>query len=193
MNPIETSAERRSAAVRAAMCDEIADALQALWQRSRPSDEAMHRVRKDLKRARAALRLLREVVGEAAYAARTSSCAMPRVRSRACATPPWRSKSCAGCSKARRSRRGVRGCSSCGACSTRSARARARRCAQPQARRHRALTAGRRRGARNTAPSAGGHAGAARGPRARHRKGRKALKQGARRGHGVAARISASR
>jgi CHAD domain-containing protein len=57
-----------SAAVRAAMCDEIADALQALWQRSRPSDEAMHRVRKDLKRARAALRLLREAVGEAAYA-----------------------------------------------------------------------------------------------------------------------------
>src|SRR5580765_95868 len=57
-----------SAAVRAAMCDEIADALQALWQRSRPSDEAMHQVRKDLKRARAALRLLREAVGEAAYA-----------------------------------------------------------------------------------------------------------------------------
>lgn len=63
-----TSAERRSTAVRAAMCDEIADALQALWQRSRPSDEAMHQVRKDLKRARAALRLLREAVGEAAYA-----------------------------------------------------------------------------------------------------------------------------
>ncbi len=61
MKPIST-------AVRAAMCDEIAGALQALWQRSRPSDDTMHEVRKDLKRARGALRLLREVVGEAAYA-----------------------------------------------------------------------------------------------------------------------------
>src|SRR4030095_8821380 len=63
-----TSAGRRSAAVRAALCDELADALQALWERRSPSDEAMHKVRKDLKRARSALRLLREAVGEAAYA-----------------------------------------------------------------------------------------------------------------------------
>jgi len=62
MSPIE------AAAVRGALCDEIAGALQALWERRRPSDEAMHRVRKDLKRARAALRLLRDAVGDAAYA-----------------------------------------------------------------------------------------------------------------------------
>jgi CHAD domain-containing protein len=54
--------------VRGALCDEIADALQALWEQRRPNDGAMHQVRKDLKRARAALRLLREAVGEAAYA-----------------------------------------------------------------------------------------------------------------------------
>ena len=63
MKPIE----RLSAEVRGALCNEIADALQALWQRRRPSDQALHQVRKDLKRARAALRLLREAVGEAAY------------------------------------------------------------------------------------------------------------------------------
>jgi CHAD domain-containing protein len=54
-------------AVRGALCDEIAAALQALWERRRPNDEAMHQVRKDLKRARAALRLLRDAVGDAAY------------------------------------------------------------------------------------------------------------------------------
>ena len=64
MKPIEP----RSAAVRGAACDEIADALNALWEQRQPNDEAMHQVRKDLKRARAALRLLREAVGEAAYA-----------------------------------------------------------------------------------------------------------------------------
>ena len=63
-----TSGKPRSAAVRAALCDEIADALAALWEQRRPNDEAMHQVRKDLKRARAALRLLRDAVGEAAYA-----------------------------------------------------------------------------------------------------------------------------
>lgn len=63
-----TSAKPRSAAVRGALCDEIADALQALWEQRQPNDQAMHQVRKDLKRARAALRLLREAVGEAAYA-----------------------------------------------------------------------------------------------------------------------------
>lgn len=63
-----TIARPRSAAVRAALCDEIADALQALWARPRPDDDGVHQVRKDLKRARAALRLLREAVGEAAYA-----------------------------------------------------------------------------------------------------------------------------
>ena len=68
MKPIETSSRPRSAAVRAALCDEIADALAALWEQRRPNDEAMHQVRKDLKRARAALRLLRDALGEAAYA-----------------------------------------------------------------------------------------------------------------------------
>ena len=68
MKPIETSSRPRSAVVRAALCDEIADALAALWEQRRPNDEAMHQVRKDLKRARAALRLLRDAVGEAAYA-----------------------------------------------------------------------------------------------------------------------------
>jgi len=56
-----------SGAVRGALCDEIADALQALWERRPPNDAAMHQVRKDLKRARAALRLLRDTVGDAAY------------------------------------------------------------------------------------------------------------------------------
>ena len=50
------------------LCDEIAAALEALWERRRPNDESMHEVRKDLKRARAALRLLRDAVGDAAYA-----------------------------------------------------------------------------------------------------------------------------
>jgi CHAD domain-containing protein len=54
--------------VRGALCDEIAAALQVLWERRRPNDEAMHQVRKDLKRARSALRLLRDAVGDAAYA-----------------------------------------------------------------------------------------------------------------------------
>jgi len=58
MKPIEP----RSAAVRGAACDEIADALNALWERRQPNDEAMHQVRKDLKRARAARRLLRELL-----------------------------------------------------------------------------------------------------------------------------------
>jgi CHAD domain-containing protein len=57
----------RSAAVRDSLCEEIADALQALWEQRRPNDAAVHQVRKDLKRARAALRLLRDAVGEAAY------------------------------------------------------------------------------------------------------------------------------
>jgi CHAD domain-containing protein len=65
---VNTNAKPRSATARGALCDEIADALQALWERRRPGDETMHQVRKDLKRARAALRLLREAVGEAAYA-----------------------------------------------------------------------------------------------------------------------------
>jgi len=56
-----------SGAVRGALCDEIAGALQALWERRPPNDAAMHQVRKDLKRARAALRLLRDTVGDAAY------------------------------------------------------------------------------------------------------------------------------
>ena len=62
MNRIE------AAAVRAALCDEIAGALQLLWERRAKSDGAMHQMRKDLKRARAALRLLREAVGDEAYA-----------------------------------------------------------------------------------------------------------------------------
>jgi len=63
-----SSARRRSLGFRATLCDQIADALQALWERSAPSDDAVHQVRKDLKRARAALRLLREALGEEAYA-----------------------------------------------------------------------------------------------------------------------------
>lgn len=63
-----TERASRSAAAQAALCNEIADALGTLWAQPRPSDEAVHQVRKDLKRARAALRLLREAVGEAAYA-----------------------------------------------------------------------------------------------------------------------------
>jgi len=62
MNRIE------GAAVRGALCDEIAAALQLLWERRPPNDAAMHQVRKDLKRARAALRLLRDAVGDEAYA-----------------------------------------------------------------------------------------------------------------------------
>src|SRR5262245_1129201 len=62
-----TVARRPSTVVRAALCDEIADALAALWGQRRPNDNAVHQVRKDLKRARAALRLLREAVGESAY------------------------------------------------------------------------------------------------------------------------------
>ena len=61
------SAKPLSAAVCAAACGEIADALQTLWAQRRPGDEAVHQVRKDLKKARAALRLLRDAVGEAAY------------------------------------------------------------------------------------------------------------------------------
>jgi len=64
MRPIELP---RSAVVRGALCDEIAAALEALWERRRPNDDSMHEVRKDLKRARAALRLLRDAVGDAAY------------------------------------------------------------------------------------------------------------------------------
>ena len=63
----KSSAKPLSAAVRAAACGEIADALQVLWTQGRPRDEAVHQVRKDLKKARAALRLLRDAVGEAAY------------------------------------------------------------------------------------------------------------------------------
>ncbi len=62
-----TAAKPLSAAVRAAACGEIADALQLLWTQGRPGDDAVHQVRKDLKKARAALRLLRDAVGEAAY------------------------------------------------------------------------------------------------------------------------------
>ena len=64
MSPIEAP---KSAVVRGALCDEIAAALEALWERRRPNDASMHEVRKDLKRARAALRLLRDAVGDAAY------------------------------------------------------------------------------------------------------------------------------
>ena len=54
--------------MRGTLCDEIAAALEALWEGRRPNDASMHEVRKDLKRARAALRLLRDAVGDAAYA-----------------------------------------------------------------------------------------------------------------------------
>jgi CHAD domain-containing protein len=64
MSPIELP---KSAVVRGALCDDIAAALEALWERRRPNDDSMHEVRKDLKRARAALRLLRDAVGDAAY------------------------------------------------------------------------------------------------------------------------------
>jgi len=49
MSPTELP---KSAVVRAALCDEIAAALEALWGRRRPNDDSMHEVRKDLKRAR---------------------------------------------------------------------------------------------------------------------------------------------
>lgn len=45
---------------------QIADAAAALEGRS-PSDEAVHEARKELKRARATLRLLREAIGDRAY------------------------------------------------------------------------------------------------------------------------------
>jgi CHAD domain-containing protein len=45
---------------------QIADAVEALESRS-PSDEAVHDARKELKRARATLRLLRDAIGEKAY------------------------------------------------------------------------------------------------------------------------------
>jgi len=64
MSPIELP---KSALARGALCDEIAAALEALWERRRPNDESMHEVRRDLKRARGALRLLRDAVGDAAY------------------------------------------------------------------------------------------------------------------------------
>ena len=67
MKPIDTSAQTPSAAVQAVLLDEIAGALQALWERRRPGDDAIHRARKELKRARTALRLLREAVGDEAY------------------------------------------------------------------------------------------------------------------------------
>jgi CHAD domain-containing protein len=54
--------------VKHALCDRIAGALQILWEEDTPSDEAVHEVRKQLKRARAALRLLRASLGEATYA-----------------------------------------------------------------------------------------------------------------------------
>src|SRR5688572_18470539 len=64
----DTRPSSRASEVRAALCDEIATALQTVWEHRRPGDETIHEVRKDLKRARAALRLLREAVGDAAYA-----------------------------------------------------------------------------------------------------------------------------
>jgi CHAD domain-containing protein len=54
--------------VKHALCDRIAGALQILWEEDTFSDEAVHEVRKQLKRARAALRLLRASLGEVTYA-----------------------------------------------------------------------------------------------------------------------------
>jgi len=59
-----TKPSSRASEVRAALCNEIAAALQAVWEHRRPGDATVHEVRKDLKRARAALRLLREAVGD---------------------------------------------------------------------------------------------------------------------------------
>ena len=68
MKSAGTKPSSRASEVRAALCDEIAAALQAVWEHRRPGDATVHEVRKDLKRARAALRLLREAVGDATYA-----------------------------------------------------------------------------------------------------------------------------
>lgn len=53
---------------RAALRQRIASARHALDAPGKISDERVHTVRKDLKRARAALRLLRDAIGDAAYA-----------------------------------------------------------------------------------------------------------------------------
>jgi len=62
-----TKPSSRANEVRSALCNEIAAALQVVWEHRRPGDGTVHEVRKDLKRARAALRLLREAVGDDTY------------------------------------------------------------------------------------------------------------------------------
>jgi CHAD domain-containing protein len=52
---------------RAVVERETAKALEVLHEQKRPSDDAVHALRKDVKRARAALRLLRDAIGEDAY------------------------------------------------------------------------------------------------------------------------------
>src|SRR5262245_29898261 len=54
-------------AVRRAICSESEEALEHLTHVWPPSDQEIHDARKDIKRARAALRLLRDSLGESAY------------------------------------------------------------------------------------------------------------------------------
>jgi CHAD domain-containing protein len=61
------NAARSALDARAVVERRTAKALEVLHEKKKPSDDAVHAVRKELKRARAALRLLREAIGEAAY------------------------------------------------------------------------------------------------------------------------------
>lgn len=61
------NADRKVLDARAVVDQRTAKALDVLHEQRRPSDDAVHALRKDLKRARAALRLLREAIGKAAY------------------------------------------------------------------------------------------------------------------------------
>ncbi|HKA45109.1 MAG TPA: CHAD domain-containing protein [Burkholderiales bacterium] len=59
--------DRGPAEVRDLMRRQIGDALRVLRTRTIPADETIHQARKNIKRARASLRLLRDAIGEQAY------------------------------------------------------------------------------------------------------------------------------
>jgi CHAD domain-containing protein len=61
------NADRRVLDARAVVDRETEKALDVLHEQKRPSDDAVHALRKDVKRARAALRLLRDAIGKDAY------------------------------------------------------------------------------------------------------------------------------
>ncbi|HXC37341.1 MAG TPA: CHAD domain-containing protein [Burkholderiales bacterium] len=63
----EAAAGQLAASVRALHHDQIRHAQSALRSNGHISDEAIHAARKDIKRARASLRLLRPVIGERCY------------------------------------------------------------------------------------------------------------------------------